>query len=410
LHLTDAVKRQARDLGFDMVRITPVARPPHAPAYLDWLACGLHGEMGYLAERAALRLDPAALAPGARSIIMLVANYNPGPPLRSDDPARGRIARYAWSGDYHDIIKSRLYTLDGYIRDQTGRTVPGKACVDTAPFLERDFAQSAGLGFAGKNTVLITPGVGSWTFLAALLVPEILDYDAHPEAKGARPEIGSIEVEHPPIASAPRWRLAGPDGAPHIGTCGACTRCLSACPTGAFVGPYVLDARRCISYLTIELRGPIPREIRPALGNWIFGCDVCQDVCPYNRNALKFAWPALAPDPDRGALLLLDLLALDDAGFRARFRGTAVLRTRRRGLVRNACVAAGNWCDPAAIPALSALLHDVEPLVRGHAGWALGRIGSATARHSLETAQAAEHDPYVLDEFEFALANSNRSV
>ena len=393
--------------------------PRHASALAEWLAAGMHGEMGYLAERAALRADPAALAPDAATIIMLAANYNPGqPPPGWDDPARGRIARYAWSPDYHDVIKKRLYGLDAFIRQQTGRDTLGKASVDTAPFLERDFALAAGLGFTGKNTVLITPGLGSWTFLAALLVPEVLDYDDAPvEAQGAqsaetfRGPGEDLDVSRRPAAGEqwtpgaepgspvlPRWRLTGPDGQPRTGTCGSCTRCLGACPTRAFVGPYVLDARRCISYLTIELRGPIPRELRPALGNWVFGCDVCQEVCPYNRDAARASWPALAADPERAAPSLLALLALDEAAFRARYRGTAVLRTKRRGLVRNACVAAGNWGDPAALPALVALLSDGEPLVRGHAAWALGQIGGAHAWRALQSALAGETDPSVQDE------------
>jgi epoxyqueuosine reductase len=200
------------------------------------------------------------------------------------------------------------------------------------------------------------------------------------------------------MGKSPAWRLQAPDGRPRIGTCGACTRCLDACPTAAFVGPHILDARRCISYLTIELRGPIPVGLRPALGNWVFGCDVCQEVCPYNRAAPPAAWPALAPVPERAAPLLLDLLALDEAAFRACYRGTAVWRARRRGLVRNACVAAGNWRDPAAAPALRELLHDREPLVRGHAAWALGRIGGRDAERALDQALAAEDDGYVREE------------
>ncbi len=409
--LASAIKEQARSLGFDLARIIPLGPPRHAPQFAAWLAAGLHGEMAYLAARPNLRADPAALAPGARSIIMLAANYSPGPPPAGwDEPGRGRIARYAWSSDYHDVIKQRLFTLDAFIRHETGRVAPGKACVDTAPFLERDFAQQAGLGFTGKNTVLITPGLGSWTFLAALLVPEALSYDDEPRPEPAPAPPGSEsppgQAHDPARAPAPgrpdavplRWRLEGADGAPRVGTCGLCTRCLDACPTHAFAGPYVLDSRRCISYLTIELRGSIPRELRPLLGNWVFGCDVCQEVCPYNRDAAGAAWPALAFDPDRAAPSLLALLALDEAAFRARYRGTAVLRTKRRGLVRNACVAAGNWRDPGVRPALVALLGDAEPLVRGHAAWALGRLGGRAAAAALDRAAAAETDPYVQDE------------
>jgi epoxyqueuosine reductase len=379
--LTDKILAHALALGFDLAGVMPAGPPLRGAAFSDWLAAGYHGEMAYLAARAAERLNPALLAPGARSAILLAANYNPGPPPAGwDAPALGRFARYAWSADYHAVIKPRLCGLDAFIRGCTGRTTPGKACVDTAALLERDFASQAGLGFIGRNTCLIAPGLGSWTLLAALLVPEVLDVPDTPRS----------------------W------------TCGRCTRCLDACPTNALLSPYVLDARRCISYLTVELRGPIPRELRPLMGNWVFGCDVCQEVCPYNRRAAASAWPTLVPDPGRAALPLLELLALDEAGFRARFRGTAVWRAKRRGLVRNACVAAGNCLsweagqgeDRAVVLALTALLADPEPLVRGHAAWALGRIGGAPARQALALAAPAEPDAWVRDEMAWALTES----
>jgi len=316
-----------------------------------------------MAARAAERLDPQLLAPGAQSMIVTLVNYHPGPlPAGAADPLRGRIARYSWSRDYHDAIKGLLFRLDGFIRERSGRDAHGKACVDTAPLLERDAGASAGLGFFGRNTCLITPGLGSWTFLAALLVPEALN---------------------PAVAGLPRTPAA---------TCGRCTRCLDRCPTAAFPEPHVLDARRCISYLTIELRGPIPPELRPQMGNWVFGCDVCQEVCPYNRTAPPTTWDALAPDPARAAPPLSELLVLDEAAFRARFRGTPVARARRSGLVRNACVAAGNSEDPSLIPLLGALLADPEPMVRGHAAWALGRIGGGPARRALDRARLVERD------------------
>jgi len=371
---------RARALGFDMVSIVPVGSPGHFGAFEAWLAAGYHGEMAYIARRAGSRADPAHLSPGARTIIAVSANYHPGvaPPVW-DNPTHGRFARYAWAADYHDVIKSRLYELDAFIRERTGRIVSGKACVDTAPLLERDFAARAGLGFIGRNTCLITPGLGSWTFLGALLVPEPLD------------EPATVHGPGPSSSVSPRASLAG---------CGRCTRCLDACPTGAFVAPYVLDARRCISYLTIELRRPIPIDLRPRMGNWVFGCDICQEACPYNRAAPTAAWPALQPDRTRATLPLLDLLSLGDEDFRARFRGTSVLRAKRRGLVRNACVAAGNCGDPAAAPILAQLLEDPDPMVRGHAAWALGRIGGAAASTAL--AAASETDPWVSGEISAA--------
>lgn len=391
MSLTAEIRSRARDLGFDLVGVTPAGPAPRFDAFRSWLAAGYHGEMAYLARRAAERAGAGALAPGARSLIMLAANYNPGPPPPEwNDPAFGRIARYAWAPDYHDAIKAQLYDLDRFIRARTGRSELGKACVDTAPLLERDYAMQARVGFTGKNSCLIAPQLGSWLFLSALLVPQELEYDPSP-------------APDPLLPGVPAWILqTGP------GTCGACTRCMVACPTNAFAGPYVLDARRCISYLTIELRGPIPRDLRPLMRNWIFGCDVCQEVCPYNREAPLAAWDALAPDRERAAPRLLDLLVLDEAGFRARYRGTPVLRTKRRGLVRNACIAAGNWGSPEALPALSSLLADPEPILRGHAAWALGRIGGSEAARALERFLAAEPDPWARAELAAAVQDAAR--
>ncbi|OQA42210.1 MAG: Epoxyqueuosine reductase [Chloroflexi bacterium ADurb.Bin325] len=360
----------ALSLGFDMVATVPVAAPRYSAEFTAWLRAGYHGEMAYLAERAALRLAPAQLLDDARTMIVLAANYNPGPPPPGwDDPARGRIARYAWAPDYHDVIKPRLYALDAFIRQRTGRETLGKACVDTAPLLERDFAEQAGLGFIGRNTCLIAPGLGSWTFLAALLVPEDLER-AIAFASDEQPNEQQTRTNP---ASSFRLPASGFQLPAFVG-CGACTRCLTACPTRAFAGPHSLDARRCISYLTIELRGPIPVELRPLMGNWVFGCDVCQAVCPYNRAAPSAQRLTFVTDLERVAPRLADLLALDDAAFRARFRGTPLMRAKRRGLVRNACVAAGNSDDASLIPALAPLLEDAEPLVREHAAWALARL------------------------------------
>jgi epoxyqueuosine reductase len=432
MNLTQQIRERALALGFDLVGITPLQSPGHAAAFSDWLAAGHQGEMAYLPLRAAQRLDPALLAPGARSLIMLAVNYNPGPPPAEwDNPAYGRIARYAWAADYHDVIKPRLYQLDGFIRHLTGRAALGKACVDSAPLLERDFAMAAGLGFVGRNTCLITPKLGSWTLLAALLVPEELHYDVIVEEQPVGPDgaegrpcqagtLGFVAGADQEPAPGPIWSLQTGKG-----TCGTCRRCLVACPTHAFAGPHILDSRRCISYLTIELRGPIPRDLRPLMGNWVFGCDVCQEVCPYNRDAPPAAWPEWRPDPGLAAPRLLDLLALDEKGFRARFRGTPILRTKRRGLVRNACIAAGNcpaWQHgvrgeagrsgelsdaegaSAAVLALTRLLVDPELLVRGHAAWALGSLGGPVAGHALAQALKAEDDPWLREELEMALS------
>ena len=281
--------------------------PATGEAYRTWLEAGYHGEMAYMIERAGLRLAPHLLAPGARSMIVLLANYSrPRLPSHWNSPVHGRVARYAWSRDYHDVLKAQLFELDAWVRERSGRETQGKACVDSVPLLERDFAEQIGLGFTGRNTCLITPGLGSWSFIAALLVPEALE-------KG--------------LAQTPRRRAERPA----FTGCGTCTRCLVACPTGAFAGDHILDARRCISYLTIELRGPIPRDLRPLIGNWVFGCDVCQEVCPYNRATPAATLPGLQADIENGALPLAELLALDEAAFRARFRGTPMVRANDAG-------------------------------------------------------------------------------
>jgi epoxyqueuosine reductase len=444
MSLSDEVLAYALALGFDRAGIIPLGPPAHGDAFADWLAAGYGGEMAYLAARAAERLDPAAWLGDAASLILIAADYTPGPPPPTwADPAHGRFACYAWAADYHDRLKARLHALDAFIRARTGRTALGKACVDTAPLLERDFAAQAGLGFIGRNTCLITPGLGSWTFLAALAVPEDLTLTLTLAPCGAASDApravmlsgltSQRQSRRDPSEASP---FGGRDSSlvfrrntSHIinplrvtaeailgatgpaDQCGRCTRCLDACPTAAFVAPRLLDARRCISYLTIELRGPIPRELRPAMGNWVFGCDVCQEVCPYNRAARARHVPARPGSAKRargicevpGTFELLDLLALDDAAFRARFRGTAILRTKRRGLVRNACVAAGNWGDEAAVPALIGLLTDPEPLIRGHAAWALGRIGGRDAVAALAARAAVEDDAWVREEIAAAL-------
>ncbi len=385
---TEAVRREARRLGFDLVGVAPAdAVLEHTAAFLDWLARGYAAEMAWLSREPQRRLDPRRLLADARSLIVVARNYyvTPPDPALLTDPARGRIARYAWGLDYHDVLRKRLFALDAFLRDLSGRATYAKAYVDTGPVLEREWAARAGLGFFGKNTCLISPRLGSWLFLGVLIVPEALDPDPEPSLLNG---------------AFPRWRFG--DGT--IGTCGACTRCLHACPTDAFPAPYVLDARRCISYLTIEHRGPIPRDLRPRMGNWIFGCDVCQDVCPWNaRFARPTDEPAFQPRPDQVAPPLLDILSLDEAAFRARFRKTPILRAKRWGLVRNACVAAGNWGDPAAVPVLRRLLlTDPHPLVRGHAAWALGRIRTKDAQRALADAWRHEQDTYVREEIEAA--------
>jgi epoxyqueuosine reductase len=269
---------------------------------------------------------------------------------------------------------SRLNALLDFVRERCPEGVNGRGYVDTAPILEGDLAAAAGLGWTGKNTLLITPGIGSWYFLGELLLDIPLAHDA-----------------------------------PMGDHCGTCRRCLDACPTGAFKGPYELDARRCISYLTIELKGPIPRELRAPIGHRIYGCDVCQDVCPHNKPDRALADPALASSPGLDAPDLLELLALDDEGFRERFRSSPIKRAKRRGFLRNVCVALGNSGDRRAVPPLVRALSDHEPLIRGHAAWALGRLGGEDAARALQTARAMETDEWVGEEIAAAQAMAQAS-
>jgi len=366
---------EAHSLGFDLAGIVPAESPTTLDRYHTWLENGLHGKMTYLArtDAVAKRADLSLIQPGVRSVVVVGANYHSSavPPALRDDPSRAIISSYAWGDEYHDWMDSRLQQLAAFIQGAVEEPVAYRAYVDTGPILERELAARAGLGFVGKNTSLIHPRLGSWLFLGELL----------------------LDVELP--ATQPTAAQ---------GTCGGCIRCLEACPTGALVEPYVLDARRCISYLTIELKGAIPRELRPRLGNRIFGCDVCQEVCPWNRRfAQPTPEPAFQPRPDALAPRLADLLALDETGFLLRFQQSPVKRARRRGLLRNAAVALGNWGDRSAVEPLAGALRDEEPLVRGHAAWALGRVRSAEAGSALAQALTIETDPWVRDEIELSL-------
>ncbi len=330
--------------------------------------------MAYLArpDRMERRADPGQILPGVRSLISVGVNYYSGklPATLADDPARGQIAVYAWGSDYHTWLLPRLEALGAFIERAAGHAIAWRAYVDTGPILERAYAAQAGLGFIGKNTSLIQPHGGSWFFVGELLTDLVLD----------------------------------PTPGETVGGCGTCTRCLAACPTGALVAPYTLDARRCISYLTIELKGPIPLDLRPLLGNHIYGCDCCQEVCPWQRFAVPTAEPAFqAAEGADTAPLLLDLLRLDADAFEARYRGSAIHRLGRGRLLRNVAVALGNWRAAAALPALIVALQDEEPLVRGHAAWAVGRIGGAEARRALQAALSGEPDPYVQEELRAAL-------
>jgi epoxyqueuosine reductase len=374
--LTEALKEKAYELGFDLIGVAPAQRAPHADAYASWVDAGYAATMGYLARDAARRQDPRRLVPGARSVIVVGLSYFVADPPADlwDDPSRGRIARYAWGMDYHEVMTPRLRQLAEFVSGHARLEVRSRAYVDTGPVLERDFAAQAGLGFIGKNTCLISPAMGSYLFLGEILVDLELDYDEPSTDSGAKIE---FEARWRPVAGRGEddgLGMSSP-GTRRLGTCGACTRCLEACPTRAFPAPYVLDSNRCISYLTIELKDSIPLQLRSLIGNWIFGCDVCQSTCPWPR---RFSRPTrldfLDYDPERVAPKLLDLISLSDDEFRTRFRRTPLWRAKRRGLLRNVAVALGNWGDPQAIPALRCALADREPLIREHAAWALALI------------------------------------
>ncbi len=339
--LTAEVKKHALRVGFDLVGITKPHPSAHAVRYRDWLAKGYHADMGYMARPDAVekRTDPRVVMPEARSIVVVGLNYYPGdfPPLRA---GHGRVSRYAWGGDYHDVIMGRLRQLADRIERLVGEPVAHRAYVDFGPLLERELAQRAGLGWFGKNTSLIHPTLGSYVFLGELLLALELEADA-------------------PLDES---------------RCGSCSACLDACPTGALVGPGVLDARRCISYLTIEHRSTIPEALRPLIGDWVFGCDICQEVCPWNKRFARRA-EALVVEPRRQTLDLIELLALDEHAFRARFRETPLWRPRRAGLLRNAAVVLGNLGSSAALPILKRLSGDEDRLIAEHAAWAWRRIG-----------------------------------
>jgi epoxyqueuosine reductase len=365
LSLSARIKEKAYDLGFDLIGLAPAQHAPHAEAYRRWLAQGYNAEMSWLGRDPHRREDPRHLLPGVQSVVVVGLSYfglNP-PAELWHDPARGRLARYAWGPDYHQVMLPRLRELGDFIEQEVGRTVNRRPYVDTGPVLERDFAAQAGLGFIGKNTLLINPKLGSYLFLGEILVDVALDYDEPAPEGGA-----SCCLD-----------LSGLGASKRLGTCGQCIRCLVQCPTHAFPAPYILNSQRCTSYLTIELKGTIPVELRPLMGNWIFGCDECQEVCPWVRRYAPRHPPQetfLRYDPEWVAPKLIDLMGLDEAAFRARFSGTPIFRTKRRGFLRNVAVALGNWGSPEALPVLEQALHDPEPLIQEHAQWAIERTTS----------------------------------
>jgi epoxyqueuosine reductase len=361
-----AIRQRAIELGFDDCRITTANAPDHAERFEKWIADNHHGEMGWLAHNAHKRVDPQQVLANARSIITLATSYagkgdipvartlrrtgnsrsviseRVGPSETggsTDSLSTGEIARYARYADYHDVLKDPLVELTGFVdslKDDGSRSL---WYVDTGPFLERDLAQRAGLGFVGKHTNLISRKLGNWFFISEIITRLELEPDVS-------------ETNH----------------------CGKCTRCITACPTNAITAPFELDARKCISYLTIELKGSIPEELRPAIGNRIYGCDDCLAACPWNRFAREGRLMKSSARDELDQPELLEILKLDQPGFKQRFAGTPMLRTKRRGILRNVCVALGNVGDESALPALEQATGDQEELIREHAAWAMAQI------------------------------------
>lgn len=344
--IKEALIEEARMRGFEFCRVAAAAAPPHAAEFRKWLGDGKHGGMGWLERNADRRTDPELVLPGARSIIVLGMNYwNPDPAPDAQEPT-GRIARYAWGDDYHDVIEPRLWELDAWLQGHGGKQ---RQYVDTGPVLERDFAALSGMGWQGKSTMLIHPKAGTWLFLASILTT----------------------LDLPPDEPMPDH-------------CGKCTRCIVACPTAAITAPHTVDARLCISYLTIENKGPIPEELRTAIGDRIYGCDACLDACPWNRFAQasresRFAARNIVRMP------LRDLLSLSEEAFRSLFHKSPIKRIKRARFLRNVCVALGNTGTADDLRAVGHAASDPDPLIAEHAQWAIGQI---RLRHSPTTSRA----------------------
>lgn len=373
MSLIQAIKEYAHSLGFELVGVTTSDPLPNVEVYNKWLEHGRHGEMAYLENPRSryVRAAPGLVLPGCRSVIVLGMAYTAPTPVSSkDDLPRGKIAAYAWGEDYHLVLPDRLRALVAFIESQVSGPVPNRWYTDTGPLLERELAQRAGLGWIGKNTCLINPRRGSYFLLAEVLL--------------------GIELEPDP----PFTRDA----------CGTCTRCIQACPTGCILPDRTLDARRCISYLTIELKGPIPMELRSLMGGWVFGCDMCQQACPWNRFASREVEPAFMPHTTDPYPHLLREMALGQEEFTLKYRRSPLKRARRRKYLCNVAVALGNSHRPDAIPSLShALMFEPEALVRAHAAWALGKIGGEAARQTLEKSASLEEHPMARQEIQDSL-------
>ena len=379
--LADTLRSESKFLGFDALAITDAGRLAREDFFDRWLRRGFGGKMSYLYRNRNPRIDPRRAWPEVKSVVTLAMNYHTGVEPAAEKSRNGKdgrpigaVSRYAWGRDYHRVIRKRLIKLARTVEESgLGRAV--KCYVDTGPVIEREWAARSGLGWIGKNTLVLNSELGSWFFLGILLL--------------------NVEL---------------PSDGPQSELCGTCTRCIQACPTGALIQPYVMDSSRCISYLNIELRGWIPRELRARMGSWIFGCDDCQTVCPYNDNPpvsenLDFRHRQRLDAPD-----LIELLAMDEKSFQDRFQGSPLRRARWIGIVRNAAIALGNSGEGGAMEPLGRALDHAEPIVRGHSAWALGRLGGPTAKKFLKNRLAAESDDEVREEIEAALDDCEKRI
>ncbi len=376
MSIKDDILAEADSLGFSLAGIARPETPAHFAVFQRWLDQNRHGEMAYLSrpESVQRRHNPKLILPEAHSVLSLGVLYSSpahSPDIQQGNEIRGRVAAYAWGKDYHLVIPPRLDALAERIARVVGHPVHHKRYTDTGPVLERDAAQQGGLGWIGKNTCLISPRLGSYFFLAELLLDEEIEPD-------------------PPF---------------QFDRCGSCQRCIQACPTGCILPDRTIDGTRCISYLTIENKGEIPPDLRPQIGNWVFGCDVCQEVCPWNLHfAPQHGDPAFEPRLEVANPDLLKDVRLTPQAFNQKFKDNPIQRSRRRGYLRNVCVALGNLGDPRAVPVLMEVLTlEGEPLVRRHAAWALGKIGTQAARRVLEKALISESDLHVQSEIRQAL-------
>jgi len=364
--LKEIIRQQARDIGFDMVGFAPAQLPSQAPRLAEWLGRGYHGEMGWMARDPGPRTDTERSLAGAGTLVCCALNYYQGPPQPASS-LKGAISTYAQGEDYHRLMEEKLQLLAFFISQRF--RLPSKIYVDTGPLLEKGYAVAAGLGWLGKHSNLISRRGSSWFFLGEILLPVVLPPD-------------KPERDH----------------------CGTCSRCIAACPTGAIVEPYVVDSRLCISYLTIELRGFVPRHLRALIGNRIYGCDDCQDVCPWNRFATKSEEAAFLPREPLASLDLIALLRMTRDDYLRATKGSAMRRARYPGLLRNVAIALGNSGDGRAVPALVEALDHAETLVRGHAAWALGRLGRREALPSLQSRLNREEKREVREEIDWAVS------